>query len=101
MSGSNKYWNLLHRKLSGAIDEAGQQQLEQWIETDPKNRRMSESAGRVWEMSGSYKSSYEPNVDKAFAKFKKRISEEEKVSKPEPVKEAKVVTGSFQGLCYE
>jgi len=95
MSGSNKYWNLLHRKLSGAIDEVGQQQLDQWVDTDPNNRRMSESVGRVWEMSGSYKSNFEPNVDKAFAKFKTRISEEEKVNRPEPRKEAKVVTGSF------
>lgn len=95
MSGSNKYWNLLHRKLSGAIDEAGQQQLDHWVDTDPKNRRMSESVGRVWEMSGSYKGNYEPNVDQAFAKFKKRISEEEQVKRPEPVNEAKVVKGSF------
>ncbi|MEL6926187.1 MAG: FecR domain-containing protein, partial [Bacteroidota bacterium] len=96
MSGSNNYWNLLHRRLTGALDEQGREQLDQWIGAEESNRRTSKAVGRTWELSASYKNSFEPDVDAAFAKFKKRIVEEEVV--PAPKQEAKVVRGAFGSM---
>ena len=80
MSGSNKYWNLLHKKLTGSLQEVEQEQLKQWIGNDETNRRSARAVEKAWELSSSYKSSYEPDVNAGFNRFKKRIAVEQQTA---------------------
>ena len=88
MSGSMKYWKLIHKKLSHTLSKEEQRDMQKWMSSDPKHRRNFELSEKVWDLSKDYKSSYQPNIEQGVLRFKQRIAEEShsQQSKVRPLK---------------
>lgn len=80
-----KYLQLFSQREKGNINPENQAALDQWL-SEGNRADMDRDYQKVWALSGNYKSSYEPDLDKGLALFQARIAQET----PSPKKEATV-----------
>lgn len=73
---------LFFKKLRGRLLPQEEEQLRSWTGADPRNRDAGQEVERIWEASGSYKSAYQPDVDRGFGQLRQRI---EATDKADPV----------------
>ncbi|WP_235295922.1 FecR family protein [Portibacter marinus] len=64
---------LLHRQLTDQLDGADRQLLIDWLAHSSQNVEEQQKVSQVWELSKGYTPTYEPDVDKSFQKFQKRL----------------------------
>lgn len=70
-----KYILMLLRQRGGNLPKEEKQVLDTWLgETD--NRRVADEVEQLWELSGKYKQTFEPDVQAGLSKFKSRIEAE-------------------------
>ena len=67
---------LLSKLISEELNTAEKQRLDEWLSQSPENTSEKETFEKLWEMSGKYEPSFEPNVEKSFAQFKTKIEQE-------------------------
>jgi ferric-dicitrate binding protein FerR (iron transport regulator) len=68
---------LLSKLISEELDTAESERLESWLAQSDDNVAQKDQLQRVWDMSGNYEPSFEPNLEKGFAKFKQRTQQAE------------------------
>ncbi|MCG8326337.1 MAG: FecR domain-containing protein [Chitinophagales bacterium] len=69
-----KYLQLFSQREKGNIDSKNQAALNQWL-SEGDRADMDKDYQKVWALSGKYKSSYEPDVDKGLALFQERLAQ--------------------------
>jgi transmembrane sensor len=88
----SKYILLFHKRATNKLNEGEQSEYNDWLQVK-ENAQLEQQLEKVWELSSSYKSTYEPDFDKALARFQTSLAEE----KENPTT-AKVVTLSRRFL---
>ena len=74
MSVDKKLHRIIQR-LQGKLPEEANEGLDRWLE-EPTNSSLEEEIKGVWSMTESYKTAYEPDVEKGLSRFKARIAAE-------------------------
>ncbi len=67
----------LHRiiqRLQGKLREEETPELDQWL-SEPDNASVGEELNKVWSMTGSYKTGFEPDLEKGLSRFKTSIAQ--------------------------
>lgn len=67
---------LLHKKLTNVITEEETIVLEKWLESE-ENKKIAEEITAIWDAGKQTQTNFEPDVKKAFAKFKLKLDAEE------------------------
>lgn len=68
-----KYILLLHQKLRGTLSEASANELDHWRKAAAENEAAAQQTEKAWEMSGRYKSGYQPDTAAGFAQLKAKM----------------------------
>ena len=69
-----KYLQLFSQREKGNINPENQAALDQWL-SEGNRADMDRDYQKIWALSGSYKSSYEPDMDKGLALFQEKIAQ--------------------------
>ena len=64
---------LLSKLFSEELNTAEKKRLDEWLSQSEKNLALKEKMQRIWDLSINYEPSFDSDVEKGFAKFKKRI----------------------------
>jgi len=68
--------SLVHKHLNGGLSTVEKEAYNTWL-SQPGNMELAEDLGHVWKVSAEYvPTSFQPNADLAFNKFKKQIASE-------------------------
>jgi transmembrane sensor len=73
----NDFILLVFKQLSGDITTAESSLLSDWISQSPENERLAAEYSLIWEKSGSYQKTFNPNLEADFAKVMARIRAEQ------------------------
>lgn len=72
---NSKFISLLVKKIKGKLEDQDAASLDQCLAAE-EQKKSAKQLEKVWDLSGQYKSNYEPDVEAGLAKFKNRISRE-------------------------
>jgi len=64
---------LIAKKLSGEIDKQELVFLNNWLNTDVKNKELYHKFKEIWERSSDFGNDFAPDISKAINRYKKRI----------------------------
>ena len=68
----NHLLKLIHKRLTGELKGTENQELDTLLENNANNL-VAEQEGKFWDAAQSYKSGFQPNVDKGLARLKSQI----------------------------
>ena len=68
----HNYKTLYIRKLTGESTKEDDTKLNDWL-SNKDHQQYTDGIKKAWDHSASYQNDFEPNVDKAFSKFKSRV----------------------------
>ncbi len=72
------YISLLYKKLSGTLQAAERQALEQWVAASPEHQKIARSVEKAWDLGGRYTSVVDVDLDDEFGRLQGRIQKEER-----------------------
>ncbi|MBR9921946.1 MAG: FecR family protein [Bacteroidetes bacterium] len=67
---------LLHKRLTGRLTDSDRREYNRLMKSGEKQEKESQLISRIWETSGSYPNSFQPNVDKAWLQFKEKMDDQ-------------------------
>ncbi|GLR20105.1 FecR family protein [Portibacter lacus] len=79
----NSVITLLHKQLTNQLEGPDKRLLLDWLENSSQNVEEQKDVSKIWELSGNYEPSFEPDVNKGFERFSNRIQKE---AIPQPTK---------------
>ncbi|MBL7826851.1 MAG: FecR domain-containing protein [Saprospiraceae bacterium] len=70
------FQTLIIKQLSGDISTEELNALRAWKEKSPENQRLADEFATIWQHSGGYQKTFDPDLNAAFEKVRKQISTE-------------------------
>ncbi len=64
---------LISKFLTGELTDAGLEQLKQWLEKDPENRKIFNQENELWHQAGAHIRPYTYNADQAWQKISSKL----------------------------
>ena len=63
---------LLSKLISEELNTAETERINEWLSSSEENVAEKDSLQQIWDLSGNYEPSFEPNLEKGLAKFKQK-----------------------------
>lgn len=79
MQANDDYILLLTKQVSGQITAEESEQLNVWLAQSPDHEQVVRQFRQVWEKTGGYGKTFEPDLDLAFGQLQQRIRVEERL----------------------
>ncbi len=67
------YILLLSKQLSGELDAAGAQQLDEWLRQSPEHQRLADEIRQVWAKTGTYTPELAADLEAGFARVQAKL----------------------------
>lgn len=68
-----EYILLLEKRCTGEISQEESRQLETWLNASGENRKVAEQVDQIWNQTGGYTKTFQPNLELDFQKVQSRI----------------------------